>query len=253
MQHKSRSLALAVAAGVFLAGYAGPAMAQSAKSTAGFSSGILLSSKALNNGATPATAENTWVTILSTDMRMPSGKEVWANVSLMCGNYTFTQVKTRKNAAGEYITDTTSAGARVVVRVLVTPAGGSYLIAAPGVVTFCDRQQTLSAKLGDIITNLSECTGPTPTANCELEDQEIALGIKTLNANAYNFYYENLPESTIYTIEVQASLNTCAGDATVGGDGPDQYDCGGTNDPDAEGWAYVGGASIFAEEVRFVK
>ncbi len=251
MQYKSRSLALAVAAGVFLAGYAGPAMAQSAKSTAGFASGILLSSKAFPG--IDATNENTWVTILSTDMKMPSGKEVWANVSLMCGNYTFTQVKTRKNESGEYIKDTTSAGARVVVRVLVTPADGDYLIAAPGVVTFCDRQQTLSAKLGDIITNLSECTGPTPTANCELEDQEIALGIKTLNANAYNFYYENLPESTTYTIEVQASLNTCAGKATEPGDGPDQYDCVDSNSADAEGWAYVGGASIFAEEVRFVK
>ncbi len=106
MQHKSRSLALAVAAGVFVAGYAGPAMAQSAKSTAGYASGVLLSSKALS-GVNPVIAENTWVTILSTDMKMPSGKELWANVSLMCGNYTFTKVRTKKNADDAYVTDTT--------------------------------------------------------------------------------------------------------------------------------------------------
>ncbi len=245
-----RNLTRAVVGMTLMALAAGPAMAQSAKSTAGFASGILLSSKMLSG--IDATAENTWVTILSTDMRMPSGKEVWANVSLMCGNYTFTKVRTKKDS-GEYVKDTTSAGARVVVRVLVTPAGGDDLYAAPGVVTYCDRQQTLSAKLGDIITNLSECTGPAPTADCELTEQEIELGIKTLNANAYNFYYENLPESTTYTIAVQASLNTCAGKETVGGLGPDQYDCLDSGTADAEGWAYVGGASIFAEEVRFVK
>ena len=244
-------LTYAIASAALAILVAGPAMAQSAKSTAGYSSGILLSSKALNSGAIPATAENTWVTILSTDLKMPSGKEVWANVSLMCGNYTFTKVRTKK-VSDEYVKDTTSAGARVMVRVLVTPAGGDYLMAAPGVVTFCDRQQTLSAKLGHIITNLSDCTGG-GTAACELTEQEIELGIKTLNANAYNFYYENLPESTTYTIAVQASLNTCAGKATVGGLGPDQYDCLDSGTPDAEGWAYVGGASIFAEEVRFVK
>ena len=245
-------LTYAIASAALAILVAGPAMAQSAKSTAGYSSGILLSSKALNSGAIPATAENTWVTILSTDLKMPSGKEVWANVSLMCGNYTFTHVQTKKNGSGAYIKDTTSAGARVVVRVLVTPAGGSYLMADPGVVTFCERQQTLSARLFDIITNLSACTGG-GTEACQLEPQEIELGIKTLNANAYNFYYENLPESTTYTIEVQASLDTCAGKETVGGDGPDQYDCVDSGSADADGWAYVGGASIYAEEVRFVK
>ena len=134
-----RNLTRAVVGMALMALAAGPAMAQSAKSTAGFASGILLSSKDLviDGVARDADLENMWVTILSTDMKMPSGKEVWANVSLMCGNYTFTKVRTKK-VDDTYVKDTTSAGARVMVRVLVTPAGGDYLMAAPGVVTYCE-------------------------------------------------------------------------------------------------------------------
>ena len=71
--------------------------------------------------------------------------------------------------------------------------------------------------------------------DCTLSDEEIALGLKTMNANAYNFFAD-LPSSQNYTVTATAMLDTCAGSAMVD-DSADSNFGGCMNGEDAGTWA----------------
>ena len=168
-----------------------------------------------------------WTTILghpnrsnpnSVLIKLSEQKELLFSVSLECGLYTQTLVKSSGGTK-----DTSSAQATVQVRVLVD--GNTATPAFPGAVTFCDRFQQLSAKLQGIIENLAcfvdddnDATTPPvfdPDApGCILTLEEIELVLRTLNANAFFFILPDVGVGT-HNIEVQARIATL-GSAQLG-------------------------------------
>lgn len=216
---------------------AAPAFAQSSQSAATNAYGMLLDSE--------TESLNTWLAVpgLDTSIKSPNWKELVMDVSLQCGTYTRVKTKGKDGSV-----DTTSAGAKVLVRVMIQPEGGPPLVAGPKQVVFCSQQLTLTTKLGGIIDNLADCTGPDPTAACTLTDEEIEVGLRTLGAHAYNYTFEDLPASDNYAVWVEAMLDTCAGSAADG-----FGNCLDGSDPDAAAQAFLSGGSIVVEEVRFVK
>ena len=168
-----------------------------------------------------------WTTILghpnranpnSVLIKLSEQKELLFSVSLECGLYTQTLVKSSGGTK-----DTSTAQATVQVRVLVD--GNIVTPAFPGPVTFCERFQQLSAKLQGIIENLAcfvdadnnPATPPVfdPTApGCILTLEEIELVLRTLNANAFFFILPDVGVGT-HNVEVQARIATL-GSAQLG-------------------------------------
>ena len=149
-------------------------------------------------------------------IKLAEQKELLFSVSLECGLYTQTLVKSSGGTK-----DTSTAQATVQVRVLVD--GNS--LAFPGPVTFCERFQQLSAKLQGIIENLAcfvdadndPTTPPVfdPDApGCVLTSEEIELVLRTLNANAFFFILPDVGVGT-HNVEVQARIATL-GSAQLG-------------------------------------
>ena len=176
-----RKIYCTVAAATIAALAAGPAFSQSAKTGAATSSLTLLE-------AAPQTFS--WDPILTTVIRVPQQKELIFDVSLQCGLYTDTVVKSKGGTK-----DTSTATARVAVRVVVQrilgedaagePVLGERTYAGPNEgqaggfgVVFCSRTQTLSAKLQGIIENLScfpDGVFNPDAEGCEFSDDEIQL------------------------------------------------------------------------------
>jgi len=172
-------------------------------------------------------ASQPWTTILghpnranrnAVQIKLSEQKELLFSVSLECGLYTQTLVKSSGGTK-----DTSSAQATVQVRVLVD--GNTATPAFPGPVTFCERFQQLSATLQGIIQNLAcfvdsdndPSTPPVfdPTApGCVLTLEEIELVLRTLNANAFFFILPDVGVGT-HNIEVQARIATL-GSAQLG-------------------------------------
>lgn len=175
-------------------------------------------------------ATHSWDTILTTVIKVPEQKDLAFDVSLQCGLYTDTLVKSKGGNK-----DTSTAEAGVSVRVKVTDPDGNVTYAGPagedGVV-FARRSQTLSAKLQGI---LGLATDPdTGELLLEvLEPEEIQLILNTMNANAFNFLFPNCT-SGVHTIEVQAEIAT----GTTSQEGS------------AEALATIGLGSMVVEEVR---
>lgn len=149
----------------------------------------------------PATVGSNWIDIGSPIvMKMNNVNELFIGVSLETGLYTETKVGTKYDATGA-LTSTAVAQAGVKVRVLIDDVP-----VAPGVVTFDQRIQTLSAKLGqaltgcsiDPLTHVVSCTG--------LTDQEIKLILETLGAHTFNFVQDNVGVG-VHTLKVQFQLN----------------------------------------------
>ncbi len=232
--------------------------AQSAKATGVVQKGGVLFGGQDKTGGTIGNFPNTFTAVpgMSTSIKAPHGKELAIDLSLLCGVFTETTVKSKGGNK-----DTDSAGSKIKARVKIEPdpdGTASFGFAEPGGaggVVFCDRQQTLSATLGGIITNLSSCTGG-GSDPCVLSDEEITLGIKTLNANAFNFFALNLDSSDDYTLTVQAQLDTCKGTSAVTDEDPSIGDCetiGGDTESDTKAFGFITGGSMFVEEVRFTQ
>ena len=171
-----------------------------------------------------------WDTILEQDIKTPNQKDLFIDVSLECGLYTQTHVKSKGGNK-----DTATAEAMVKVRVLVD-GDEAY----PGKVVFNYREQTLSAKFMGIFTG--ECLDVDPvnhtvTINYTcLEPEELNLTLDTMSANSFNFIMDDLT-SGVHTVEVQAMIDTTA----VAGAGT------------AEAWATIGRGSVTIELVRMIK
>ena len=181
-------------------------------------------------------------TILRKFIKAPKHKDLWINVSLECGNFTHTSVSSK---GGEL--DASAASAMVRVRVKVTDDDGNVYMAVPdenasrgditlgnfygaddgeGVV-FCRRHQALMAHFQGIIDFPGGTSSGNFQAECIIEDpnnagnfivdptclrpEQLTLVIDQLQANSFNFLMPNLPDSSVYQVDVEAWLDTEAG------------------------------------------
>lgn len=167
-----------------------------------------------------------WTTILEQDIKAPNGKDLFIDVSLQCGLYTQTHVKSKGG-----VKDTSSAEGTITVQVLVdgTPA-------EPGEVVFSRRYQELSALLQGQIPLVWDGTKYV-IAEGELTYEEIELILDTMDAHAFNFIAPDLTFSGVHTIEVQAMIETDTS----------------TQEGTASATATIGKGSVTIELVRMIK
>jgi hypothetical protein len=195
------------------------------------------------------TSTNTsWDTILTQNIKTPNQKDLFIDVSLETGLYTRTLVKSKRNYEGDPDWDSSTAHAKVMVRVGVD---GNYATVTPGVaqeagvafpraVTFNEREQTLSAKFMGIFTG--ECfivdpdTGEVTLNYTCLEPEELELILDTMSANSFNFVVADLtPGNHIITVEAAIIAN------------------GAAEEGEFEAKAMIGQGSVTIELVRMVK
>lgn len=185
---------------------------------------------------TAEATEPEFTTILVNTIKTPNQKDLVIDVSLQCGLYTQTLVKSKGG-----IKDTSTAVGTITVQVLVDGEP-----AYPGEVVFSRRSQQLSATLQGIINDII-CTvqydadGNVTGVTCvidetTLEEEEIELILDTMDAHAFNFIIDDLA-SGVHTIEVQAKIEE------------DSSAQGGS----ASAIATIGKGSMSIDEVRFVK
>jgi len=177
------------------------------------------------------TDDAAWTTILSNTIKTANNKDLFIDVSLECGLYTRTLVRSKGGTK-----DTSNADAMIEVRVLI-----DTVAAAPGEVVFSRRLQQLSATLQGILDGAM-----TVDANDNViidyslvTPEEIELIQETKTANSFNFVEDDL-SSGVHTIEVQAKITFPAGTNTkqLG---------------ETEAKALVGKGSVTVEEVRLIK
>jgi hypothetical protein len=172
--------------------------------------------------------EGTWTTILTQDIKAPNGKDLFIDVSLQCGLYTKTNVKSKGGNK-----DTSTADAMISVRVLV-----DGIPAEPGEVVFSRRYQELSATLQGIINSIiPDGNGGYVVDEGTLEYEEIELILDTMDAHAFNFVAPDLTFSGVHTIEVQAMIETDTS----------------TQEGTASATATIGKGSVTIELVRMIK
>jgi hypothetical protein len=189
-----------------------------------------------------STTQEDWTTILTNDIKTANGSELFVDVSMECGLYTDTLVKSKNGNK-----DTSTTAAVVLAKVLVDGQE-----AHPGEIVLCGRVQQLTATFQGLLTDeegnsclLTEAvtdengtiTGYSTTIDEEcVRPEELGLLLNTMNANSFNFIASDL-ESGVHTIEVQAMINSFA----EAGEGT------------AEAFATVGKGSVIVEEVKMVK
>lgn len=192
--------------------------------------------------------EGDWTIILTQNIKTPNQKDLIIDVSLETGLYTRTLVKSKRNYEGDPEWDSSTAHAKVMVRVGVD---GNYVTVGPGVaqeagvafpraVTFNEREQTLSAKFMGIFTGdcliVDPDTGEVTIDYTCLEPEELDLILNTMSANSFNFVVADLtPGNHVITVEAKIIAN---GEAEEG-----EY----------EAMAMVGQGSVVIELVRMVK
>ena len=226
----------------------GTAFAASSKTTAAVSK-IAIMDSSYEGAATATTAADTgWETILSNTIKTANPSDLIVDVSLECGLYTETNVKSKGGTK-----DTSNAQAGVVVQVLVD---GNEML--PGEVTFCSREQELYAVFQGIFEASDDCvdslTGIIDTQclaeeclmvtdddtivideSC-LTEEEVGLFLNTMSANSFNFLIADVGVGE-HTIEVQAQVTS-----------------GGTSEAgSADAYATIGKGSMTVDEVKMIK
>ena len=154
-------------------------------------------------------ADMGWRTIIPTSISTSMNKALQINVSLECGLYTNTVVKSQN-----MVTDASSAFAGVDVQVLIDGKP-----AQPGIVTFCNRMQQLTATLQGALLS---CTDILNMSSCTTTPEIIGLLQETMSANSFNFALV-MPTGN-HRVEVQARIHTdlsfqsgtAAANATIG-------------------------------------
>ena len=146
-------------------------------------------------GAEGAHNLDDFTTILSNTVKTSRKSALFVDVSMECGLFTRTNVKSKGGAK-----ETANAEAGVEVRVMVDGRSS-----APGAVTFCHRSQELSATFQGLIDG---CLYLDADNNIILDEEcllpeEIELVTRTMTANSYNFILNNVGTG-VHNIEVQA-------------------------------------------------
>jgi hypothetical protein len=176
-----------------------------------------------------------WQSILTTQIKTSSQKDLAFDVALQCGVVTDTTVKSSGGS-----TSTSTARASIAVRVLVdgVAAEPNNSIDAAGEsasgVVYCDRIQTLAARFAGL-----NCTADLTGAVTCLDPETLQLILKTLNANAFNFAKADVGVG-VHNVVVQAR-----GQASVALDG--------TSGSLAGAQAFAGAGSLRVEELRLIR
>jgi hypothetical protein len=134
------------------------------------------------------------------------------------------------------VKDTATATSTVEIRVIVDPGTPGERIAEPGEVTFCEREQQLSATLQGIIENLDcfpEGVFDPGAPGCVLTPEEIELVLNTFEANAFFFALDDLGAG-IHNVVVQAQIESGTS----------------VQEGSAVAFALVGKGTVIVEEVR---
>ena len=188
-----------------------------------------------------------WTTILTQNIKTPNQKDLIIDVSLETGLYTRTHVKSKRASEGDPAWDSSTAHAKVMVRVGVD---GEYAtlgpnveeagVAFPRAVTFNEREQTLSAKFMGIFTaefiEVDPDTGVVTLNYTFLKPEELELILDTMSANSFNFVVADLtPGNHVITVEAKIDANGAAEEGKF------------------EAMAMVGQGSVVIELVRMVK
>jgi hypothetical protein len=168
--------------------------------------------------------EGVWTTILEQDIKTPNGKDLFVDVSLECGLYTMTHVKSKGNGKDE-----STAESLITVQVLVDDNP-----AYPGEVVFASRTQTLKAWFAGLIEDTNG--NGVLDVNDEVTEEELELILDTMSANSFNFILDDL-ESGVHTVKVQAMIET---DTSA-------------QEGSAEATATIGNGSVTIELVRMIK
>jgi hypothetical protein len=242
-----KAFAVSFFAAALLAGSLGAGNARAQSSKAAWRFAELVSLPAASASSTGAATNDTgWVSILTTHIKTPNGKELGMGVSLQCGLVTDTTVRSKNGDL-----DSSSARGRIRVRVKITQPDGSVVYGQPnngadlatdisldnsgGGLTYCDRYQKLEAKFSglnctaDAVTGVVTCTDP----------EQLRLLLKTLDATHFNFIHANAMPG-VQTVEVQARAQ--AGIAL-----------GGTQLGSAGAEAFAGAGALSVETIRLVK
>jgi len=181
-----------------------------------------------------------WDTILEQNIKTPNQKDLFIDVSLESGLYTKTLVKSKRNYEGDPAWDTSTAHAKIDVRVLIDEGTADERVASPGWVVFNYREQTLSAKFMGIFTGecleVNQTTGNVTINYTCLEPEELDLILDTMSANSFNFVIDQLTPG-VHTISVQARI-----DAN-----------GSAEEGEFDARAIIGRGSVIIEVVRMIQ
>ena len=224
MKSKILILTLACLLVLSLAVVAGASDSQPASKAAG----QVLGFDILKKSSSEASSTSEWKDIFTTSIKTANQKDLFVDVSLQSALFTDTTVKSKG-----MVKDTSTATAGVDVRVLVDGEE-----AKPGVVTFNERTQTLSATLqGEL--DLVDANGNGIVDFDELvvvDYEEVSLALDTVSANSFNFIQPDVL-SGVHEIKVQAQINL--GEEATNGS--------------ADATAIIGAGSVTVEEVGMVK
>ncbi|MBC2704567.1 hypothetical protein [Desulfobacula sp.] len=233
----------------------------SAKATAQIGDlGVVDVSKSGGSGVT-GEGNTGWRTLFTQDIKTPTGKDLFINVSLECGLTTDTTVMSKKLARA-----VAEAEAVVEVRVVVdsvpVPVNGNE--PADTDITFARRNQQLIAEFaGDISGCMTIVVNDNDTPDDFTDDYDeividwacvspemLQLILDTMQANSFNFIVPDLFAGT-HTVQIQAKLSYLATGNLV------------QETIDAElltlAWgsaaarAYLGNGSVTIETVRMIK
>ena len=181
-----------------------------------------------------ASGEPEWTTLLSNTIHTSNQKSLFVDVSLECGLFTRTLVKSKGGTK-----DTSASNATIQVRVMVDGEE-----AYPGTVVFASRMQQLSAVFQGLLTDAdgNVCLSADPDTgaitideDC-LEPEELELILDTMTANSFNFITHPL-ESGVHSIDIQVRIDTGAS----------------FQEGQAEAAATIGKGLFTVEEVRLIK
>ncbi len=181
-------------------GIGSSANAQSSKATAAINT---LTVSCGGSNTTPTTCANQWVDVMDTTIKTSNVADLFANVSLVTGLYTSTNVK--GNGSGS--TSTSVAQGTIEVRVLLDDQPGlAYPDTTGDGIIFDQRIQTLSANLGYVFTDCFANGGNTGTG-CTLTPEQITLVLDTTAAHSFAFI---LPDVGVgnHTLRIQARSST---------------------------------------------
>ncbi len=226
---------------------AAPAFAQSSKAAWRYENIVALGTASCDNNNNNCSKDTGFVSILTTHIKTPNGKELAMGVSLQCGLVTDTTVKSKGGNK-----DTSEARGRIRVRVKITQPDGiivygqpdnggdltppvlAFATDPPGL-TYCDRFQKLDAKFAGLNCTVDPDSG---FVTCT-DPEELRLILKTLNVNHFNFLHANAMPG-IHKVEVQARAQ-----ANVA--------LGGTELDAAAAEAFAGAGALYVETIRLVK
>ena len=177
-----------------------------------------------------------WETILEGDVKVSQNEDVVANVSVECGLFTDTTVRSKGGSK-----DISYSKAMVRMRVSYTDADGTVRTSQPGEVIFCSRAQTLMASFGGVMNSCEDLDGDgvITFAECDFDPEELRLMLDTVNANAFNFIQLDLPVG-VHHIVVEAELSV-------------DTELSGTKLGDVDAKAWIGKGSVAVNEVKFAK